>query len=191
MTLETDPFFCFHHVNAFEDERSELITLDCAAMEGGVDFGINFGNLSAAFFQRADWRASLLRLTLDLRSGQARAPAASQQPSRLSRVWASGFKKTLTARPWPAALTLASTLAACRLRSSSAQTGVRRCGASRWTCAAGRQDAHYEPCSSCPVPSLAWVQAVRESSVCQLACMQQAAAWPVKAGLGCTTQCGQ
>lgn len=80
-TLETDPFFCFHHVNAYEEEEGKLgtslVTLDCAAMAGGVDFGINFGNLSAAFFQRPDWRASLLRLALDPRSGQVRAPSTS------------------------------------------------------------------------------------------------------------------
>ncbi len=71
-TLEADPFFCFHHVNAWE-AGPDSVVMDCAAMRQGVDFGINFGNLSHLFFQRADWRAELTRLRLDLRSGQARA----------------------------------------------------------------------------------------------------------------------
>ena len=69
-TLEADPFFCFHHVNAFEAGRGRVV-MDCAAMARGVDFGISLGNLSHLFFQRAEWRAELTRLTLDLRSGQA------------------------------------------------------------------------------------------------------------------------
>ena len=65
--LETEPLFCFHHVNAFEAGDDRVI-MDCLAMRGGVDFGANFGNLSAEFFQRAPWRTALTRLTLDPKS---------------------------------------------------------------------------------------------------------------------------
>lgn len=69
--LETEPLFCFHHVNAFEVEDGRVI-MDCLAMRGGVDFGANFGNLSAEFFQRAPWRTALTRLTLDPNSRRVR-----------------------------------------------------------------------------------------------------------------------
>lgn len=72
MTLETEPLFCFHHVNAFED-GGERVIMDCLAMRGGVDFGANFGNLSADFFQRAPWRTALTRLTLNLKGRNVRA----------------------------------------------------------------------------------------------------------------------
>ena len=74
MTLETEPLFCFHHVNAFEEAGSERVIMDCLAMSGGVDFGANFGNLSAEFFQRAPWRTALTRLTLDPAGGRVRKP---------------------------------------------------------------------------------------------------------------------
>lgn len=69
--VETEPLFCFHHVNAFELEDGRVI-MDCLAMRGGVDFGANFGNLSAEFFQRAPWRTALTRLTLDPNSRRVR-----------------------------------------------------------------------------------------------------------------------
>ncbi len=72
MTLETEPLFCFHHVNAFEEPGSERVIMDCLAMSGGVDFGADFGNLSAEFFQRAPWRTALTRLTLDPAGGRVR-----------------------------------------------------------------------------------------------------------------------
>lgn len=67
--LETEPLFCFHHVNAYETAAAggggERVILDCLAMKDGVDFGANFGNLSAEFFQRSPWRTAFTRLSLD------------------------------------------------------------------------------------------------------------------------------
>lgn len=62
--LECGPFFCFHHVNAFEDESGN-VTLDCIAMHDGVDFSMNFSNLSHEFFAKPPWRTALTRLRLD------------------------------------------------------------------------------------------------------------------------------
>lgn len=64
VALECDPFFCFHHVNAFED-ASGNVTLDCIAMHGGVDFSMNFSNLSHEFFAKPPWRTALTRLSLN------------------------------------------------------------------------------------------------------------------------------
>lgn len=64
VALECDPFFCFHHVNAFEDANGN-VTLDCIAMHEGVDFSINFSNLSHEFFAKPPWRTALTRLSLD------------------------------------------------------------------------------------------------------------------------------
>ena len=64
MALECGPFFCFHHVNAFED-ASGNVTLDCIAMHSGVDFSMNFSNLSHEFFAKPPWRTALTRLSLN------------------------------------------------------------------------------------------------------------------------------
>ncbi|BDA40369.1 beta,beta-carotene 15,15'-dioxygenase [Coccomyxa sp. Obi] len=80
VTLETEPLFCFHHVNAFED-GDERVIMDCLAMKGGVDFGANFGNLSAEFFQRAPWRTALTRLTLDLEGNNVNVSRVAEQQS--------------------------------------------------------------------------------------------------------------
>ncbi|CAL8467343.1 g6880 [Coccomyxa elongata] len=80
VTLETEPLFCFHHVNAFED-GGERVIMDCLAMRGGVDFGANFGNLSAEFFQRAPWRTALTRLTLDLEGNNVDVSRVAEQQS--------------------------------------------------------------------------------------------------------------
>ena len=64
VVLECGPFFCFHHVNACED-ASGNVTLDCIAMHGGVDFSMNFSNLSHEFFAKPPWRTSLTRLSLN------------------------------------------------------------------------------------------------------------------------------
>ena len=80
VTMETEPLFCFHHVNAFESGDGRVI-VDCLAMKGGVDFGANFGNLSAGFFQGAPWRTALTQLTLDLEGNKVRAPL---KPSRIA-----------------------------------------------------------------------------------------------------------
>ena len=64
VVLECGPFFCFHHVNAFEDAGGNVM-LDCIAMHGGVDFSMNFSNLSHEFFAKQPWRTSLTRLSLN------------------------------------------------------------------------------------------------------------------------------
>jgi len=76
--LETEPLFCFHHVNAYEtveaaSGRKERVILDCLAMKDGVDFGANFGNLSAEFFQHTPWRTAFTRLSLDPMQNTVRA----------------------------------------------------------------------------------------------------------------------
>ena len=76
VVLECGPFFCFHHVNAFED-ASGNVTLDCIAMHGGVDFSMNFSNLSHEFFAKQPWRTSLTRLSLNPTTAAVRAPVIS------------------------------------------------------------------------------------------------------------------
>lgn len=75
VALECSPFFCFHHVNAFED-ASGNVTLDCIAMHGGVDFTMNFGNLSHEFFTKQPWRTALTRLSLNPNTYAVRACSA-------------------------------------------------------------------------------------------------------------------
>ena len=84
-TFETEPFFCFHHVNAFEAANGSVI-MDCLAMHSGVDFSINFGNLSSDFFKRAPWRTTLTRLTLD--------------PARSDKVYCTWKKPVLQRCPY-------------------------------------------------------------------------------------------
>ena len=71
--FETDPFFSFHHVNAWEAEGTRRVVVDTCAMEGGIDFGLSFENGSEALYQRLAGRAVLTRCVLDLDTGKARA----------------------------------------------------------------------------------------------------------------------
>ena len=71
-TFETDPFFSFHHVNAYEVPGSSKVVVDTCAMEGGIDFGLSMENGSEAVFQRLAGRASPTRLVLDLDTGKVR-----------------------------------------------------------------------------------------------------------------------
>ena len=64
--LETDPFFSFHHINAYEVEGTPQIVVDTAAMDGGIDFSLSMENGSEAIYQRLAGRAILTRLVLDL-----------------------------------------------------------------------------------------------------------------------------
>ena len=63
VALECGPFFCFHHVIASEDPAGN-VNLDCISMHGGVDFSMNFSNLSHEFFAKPPWRTALTRLNL-------------------------------------------------------------------------------------------------------------------------------
>ena len=40
--FETDPFFSFHHANAFEDAASGRVVIDTVANHDGIDFSANF-----------------------------------------------------------------------------------------------------------------------------------------------------
>lgn len=81
--LETDPFFSFHHVNAYEVEGTPQVVIDTAAMDGGIDFSLSMENGSEAIYQRLSGRAVLTRLGCDLSTGKVwnkgyfLAPAAS------------------------------------------------------------------------------------------------------------------
>ena len=68
--LETDPFFSFHHINAYEVEGTPQIVVDTAAMDGGIDFSLSMENGSEAIYQRLAGRAVLTRLVLDLATGK-------------------------------------------------------------------------------------------------------------------------
>ncbi len=70
--LETDPFFSFHHVNAYEVEGTPQIVVDTAAMDAGIDFSLSMENGSEAMYQRLSGRAVLTRLVCDLSSGKVR-----------------------------------------------------------------------------------------------------------------------
>lgn len=67
--FETDPFFSFHHVNAYEVEGTPKIVVDTAAMDGGIDFSLSMDNGTEALYQRLAGRAVLTRLVLDLEKG--------------------------------------------------------------------------------------------------------------------------
>jgi carotenoid cleavage dioxygenase-like enzyme len=67
--LATDPFFSFHHVNAFETEGGAKVVVDTAAMDGGVDFSLSLDNGTEALYKRLAGRAVLTRLVLDLNCG--------------------------------------------------------------------------------------------------------------------------
>ena len=71
--FETDPFFSFHHVNAWEAEGTPRLVVDTCAMEGGIDFGLSFDNGDEALYRRLAGRAVLTRCVLDLASGKVRA----------------------------------------------------------------------------------------------------------------------
>ena len=78
VALECGPFFCFHHVNAFEDSAGS-VTLDCIAMHGGVDFSMNFSNLSHEFFAKPPWRTALTRLSLSPATAEVQHPHAASR----------------------------------------------------------------------------------------------------------------
>ncbi|KAK9906660.1 hypothetical protein WJX75_005713 [Coccomyxa subellipsoidea] len=73
--LETDPFFSFHHINAYEVEGTPQIVVDTAAMDGGIDFSLSMENGSEAIYQRLAGRAILTRLMLDLSTGKVQKHA--------------------------------------------------------------------------------------------------------------------
>ena len=75
VAMECGHFFCFDHVNAFEDSIGE-VTLDCIAMHGGIDFSMNFSNLSHEFFAKPPWRTSLTRLSLCPATAEVQLPHA-------------------------------------------------------------------------------------------------------------------
>ncbi|CAL8462447.1 g1980 [Coccomyxa elongata] len=70
--LETDPFFSFHHVNAYEVEGTPQIVVDTAAMDAGIDFSLSMENGSEAMYQRLSGRAVLTRLVCDLSTGKVK-----------------------------------------------------------------------------------------------------------------------
>jgi carotenoid cleavage dioxygenase-like enzyme len=71
--FETDPFFSFHHVNAWEvAEGTRRVVVDTCAMDGGIDFGLSFDTGSEALYERLAGRAVLTRCVLDLASGKVR-----------------------------------------------------------------------------------------------------------------------
>lgn len=82
--LETDPFFSFHHVNAYEVEGTPQIVVDTAAMDGGIDFSLSMENGSEAIYQRLSGRAVLTRLVCDLSTGKVWTNTPSQHQQCLS-----------------------------------------------------------------------------------------------------------
>lgn len=59
-----NPFFSFHHGNAFETEDNKLI-IDTVGMHDGIDFGANF-ETGIRYYDNQEGRGTLTRLTLDL-----------------------------------------------------------------------------------------------------------------------------
>ena len=80
--LETDPFFSFHHVNAYEVEGTSQIVIDTAAMDDGIDFSLSMDNGSEAMYQRLSGRAVLTRLVCDLSSGKVRTRNTLSAPAK-------------------------------------------------------------------------------------------------------------
>ena len=78
VALECSPFFCFHHVNASEDSAGN-VNLDLIAMHGGVDFSMNFSNLSHEFFAKPPWRTALTRLNLSPATAEVQLPHAASR----------------------------------------------------------------------------------------------------------------
>ena len=76
LALECSPFFCFHHVNASEDSAGS-VNLDLIAMHGGIDFSMNFSNLSHEFFAKPPWRTALTRLHLSPATAEVQFPHAA------------------------------------------------------------------------------------------------------------------
>ena len=83
VALECSPFFCFHHVNASEDSAGS-VNLDCIAMHGGVDFSMNFSNLSHEFFAKPPWRTALTRLNLNPTTAEVLLPHAVSRATLLA-----------------------------------------------------------------------------------------------------------
>ena len=98
VALECSPFFCFHHVNAFEDSAGN-VNLDCIAMHGGVDFSMNFSNLSHEFFAKPPWRTALTRLNLSPATAEVQLPMPYQllsfQPAAAASDHRCDFQTTL------------------------------------------------------------------------------------------------
>ena len=84
VALECSPFFCFHHVNASEDSVGN-VNLDCIAMHGGVDFSMNFSNLSHEFFAKPPWRTALTRLNLSPATAEVQLLHAASRAILLAR----------------------------------------------------------------------------------------------------------
>lgn len=85
--FETDPFFSFHHVNAWELPGSSRIVVDTCAMAGGIDFGLSMENGSEAVFQRLAGRASPTRLVLDLDTGKVSTTTEGSCQSCCAASW--------------------------------------------------------------------------------------------------------
>ncbi|KAL4438663.1 hypothetical protein ABPG77_006267 [Micractinium sp. CCAP 211/92] len=72
-TIETAPFFSFHHGNAFEaalPSGAPAIVLDTVANHDGVDLSANF-ETGPTYYDDNVGRGTLTRLVLDLRAGTA------------------------------------------------------------------------------------------------------------------------
>lgn len=71
LVAETDPFFSFHHVNAFEAPGGQVV-IDTCAMLGGISFDIGFEGASERYYMQPAGRSTLTRLVVDTATRQAR-----------------------------------------------------------------------------------------------------------------------
>ena len=71
LVAETDPFFSFHHVNAFEAPDGKVV-IDTCAMMGGIAFDIGFEGASERYYTQPAGRSTLTRLVVDTATRQAR-----------------------------------------------------------------------------------------------------------------------
>ncbi|KAK9824995.1 hypothetical protein WJX81_007215 [Elliptochloris bilobata] len=107
---ETEPFFSFHHVNAFEAPGGKVV-IDTCAMKSGIKFDVGFEGASEAYYQQPAGRATLTRLVMDVATQQVTrhelAPdRAAELPSPLAppRVGRAHTHQYLAASRVPGAL---------------------------------------------------------------------------------------
>ncbi len=92
LVAETDPFFSFHHVNAFEAPDGKVV-VDTCAMMSGIAFDIGFEGASERYYRQPAGRSTLTRLVVDTATRQARPFCPWSRPRGASHNgWASDMR---------------------------------------------------------------------------------------------------
>ena len=71
-SFETEPFFSFHHANAYEADDGRRVVVDTVAMRSGFDFTASFDSVSTEYYNRTAGRGTLTRLIVDKYTNQVR-----------------------------------------------------------------------------------------------------------------------